>query len=35
LERKTHMKGGEAEEVMVEEGMGVIEQLIGVGKNNS
>jgi len=29
------MKGGEAEEVMVEEGMGVIEQLIGVGKNNS
>jgi hypothetical protein len=29
------MKGGEVEEVMVEEGMGVIEQLIGVGKNNS
>jgi len=29
------MKGGEVEEVMVEEGMGVIEQLNGVGKNNS
>jgi len=28
------MKGGEAKEVMVEEGMGVIEQLIGVGKKN-
>jgi hypothetical protein len=28
------MKGGEAKEVMVEEGMGVIEQLIRVGKNN-
>jgi hypothetical protein len=28
------MKGGEAEEVMVEEGMGVTKQLIGVGKNN-
>jgi hypothetical protein len=28
------MKGGEAKEVIVEEGMGVIEQLIGVGKNN-
>ncbi len=28
------MKGKEAEEVMVEEGMGVIEQLTGVGKNN-
>jgi hypothetical protein len=31
LERKTHMKGGEA---MVDEGMGVTEQLIWVGKNN-
>jgi hypothetical protein len=34
LEIKTHMKGGEAEEVMVEEGMGVTEQLTGVRKNN-
>jgi hypothetical protein len=29
------MKGREAKEVMVEEGMGVTKQLIGVGKNNS
>jgi hypothetical protein len=35
LEKKTHMKGGKAEEVMVEEGMGITQQLIGVGKNNS
>ncbi len=35
LERKTHMKGGEVAEVMVEEGMGVTEQLTGVGKNYS
>jgi hypothetical protein len=35
LERKTHMKGREAEKVMVEEGMGVTEQLTKVGKNNS
>jgi hypothetical protein len=35
LERKTHMKGREAKEVMVKEGMGVTKQLIGVGKNNS
>jgi hypothetical protein len=34
LERKTHMKGGEVEEVMVEEGMGVTKQLTRVGKNN-
>jgi len=35
LERKTHMKGGEAKEVLVEEGMGITKQLTGVGKNNS
>jgi hypothetical protein len=34
LERKTHMKGGEAEEAMVEEGMGITKQLTGVGKSN-
>jgi hypothetical protein len=29
------MKGEEVEEVMVEEGMGVTKQLIGVGNTNS
>jgi hypothetical protein len=34
LEKKAHMKGEEGKEVMVEEGMGVTEQLTKVGKNN-